>query len=207
MEIGVKRFNQLIAVVAWGAIILQYLLMMQTPSIAFLELNIRFFSYFTIDSNLLVAVSSTAVGFFSSSAWSKFFSKTSTTTALTIYILVVGLIYNVILRPQFPVTGLDRLANELLHVAVPLLYVIYWFFIPKSNLKWANIPAWLIYPLCYCLFILLRGPFGNFYPYPFMNVSKLGLQQVLLNSLGVTTVFLFLSVLFVGLVKGFAKKS
>ncbi|MFZ5976285.1 MULTISPECIES: Pr6Pr family membrane protein [unclassified Hydrotalea] len=34
--------------------------------------------------------------------------------------------------------------------------------------------GWLIYPLLYLVYILIRGSFSGFYPYPFVNVLQIG---------------------------------
>lgn len=62
------------------------------------ETIIRFFSFFTILTNLLVALCFTFLLTKSSSALRSFFYRKSTLTAVTVYILIVGLVYNLILR-------------------------------------------------------------------------------------------------------------
>ncbi|MDF2454317.1 MAG: hypothetical protein K0R51_310 [Cytophagaceae bacterium] len=188
----------LIAIVAWLAIIVQFVLMIEARVSPILETSIRFFSFFTILTNLLVALYSTVLTIQPSSSWGRFFSRLSVGTATTVYIVVVGLIYNTILRFQWQPQGMQRVVDELLHAIVPTLFLIYWFaFLSKKPLPWNSFFPWLIYPFFYCLYILIRGSFSGFYPYPFMDVSKLGYQQVVINSLGVTTVFLGFSLLFI----------
>jgi hypothetical protein len=43
---------------------------------------------------------------------------------------------------------------------------------------------WLIFPILYFLYILLRGAISNAYPYPFLDVGKLGYDQAIVNALG-----------------------
>jgi hypothetical protein len=75
-----------------------------------------------------------------------------------------------------------------------------WFLLTcKAVLKWKNIFPWLLYPVTYIMFILIRGAFSGFYPYPFINVSELGYNKVLINCLGLLLVFLFLSLLIVAI--------
>jgi len=57
------------------------------------------------------------------------------------------------------------------------------------------IGLWLIYPLAYLFYTLIHGAVSGFYPYPFVNVDKLGYGKALLNCLGVTVFFVVLSLL------------
>ena len=113
----------------------------------------KFFSYFTILSNLLVAICLTYLYFNKESEIKTWFSNPKTLTAINVYILVVGLVYNLV-WPLREAKGLEILADELLHAVVPLLFMIFWiFFVEKSRLKWKNAFAWLIYPFVYLVFI------------------------------------------------------
>lgn len=51
------------------------------------------------------------------------------------------------------------------------------------------IPKWLIYPQAYLIYIPIRGHFSGFYPYPFVDVSALGMTKVLFNSAVLMGVF------------------
>jgi hypothetical protein len=94
------------------------------------------------------------------------------------------------------------LADNLLHSIIPVLYLIFWiFFVRKQSLQWKDIFPWLIYPLVYLVYVLIRGAYFGVYPYPFVDVVQLGYARVMLNSLGVTAMILLFSLLFVGLSK------
>ncbi|MGN6568051.1 MAG: Pr6Pr family membrane protein [Flavipsychrobacter sp.] len=147
------------------------------------ETIVRYFSFFTILTNILVAICATVLSIKPVSRWGKFFSRDTTLTAITIYITIVGLVYNIILRKLWAPQGLQQVVDELLHSVIPLLFISLWIaWVPKRQLQWHHIPAWLIYPAVYALFVFIRGEFSGFYPYPFMNVSMLGYSKVLINS-------------------------
>jgi hypothetical protein len=189
-----RILSLLFALVGWFAIITQYYLMVKNSQIPFAETTIRFFSYFTILTNLIVAVYFTFQTF---SSFSKI-KKSGILTAITIYILIVGLIYQIILRSTWNPTGLQRIVDELLHTIIPLLVLFYWYkYENKSNLNYGQIPSWTIYPLLYLFYILIRGHFSDFYPYPFVNVTDLGYSTVLINSFWILVFFIGLSMLFV----------
>ena len=184
------------------ALVLQFYFMLNNRTASIPETIIRFFSFFTILTNCLVAVAFASIAAGSKSKWNSFFSKRSVFTAVTVYILVVGLVYNVILRWQWNPQGWEKLADELLHTVIPLYVLLFWWlFVSAQTLKWKDVLPWLWYPLIYCAYTLLRGSFVDFYPYPFMDVLKLGYSTVILNSLYVTFAFLVVSFLLVALGK------
>jgi hypothetical protein len=124
--------------------------------------------------------------------------KASTTTAIAVYITVVGLIFNLVLRSIYHPVGLASIANEIMHVAIPAGFFLYWLVqTPKANLKIQDTYYWLQYPSFYLIYILVRGFFTNKYPYPFVNVAQIGLQKVLVNSFFLASLFFVLSVVFI----------
>ena len=192
-----KIYLALMVLIGWFALATQFYLQINSGLADTDELLIRFFSYFTILTNIIVAICCTALLI---KPAGKFFSKHTTLTAITVYIVVVGIIYNVILRSIWKPEGLQMIVNELLHLVIPALFFIYWlFFVDKNKLSWTVILPWLIYPLVYLVYVLIRGTFSGFYPYPFLDADELGFRKVLLNSAGVTAAFVILSLLFVAI--------
>jgi hypothetical protein len=184
------------SVVAIIAITLQLWVTLNAREVSVLHAIIRFFSYFTILTNSLVAVYFTCLWLFPNTKAGQFFKKFSTTTAITVYILVVGIIYNLLLRNIWIVTGWCKVADELLHSFIPLYFLMYWIlFTDRKKLDWKDALSWLLYPMGYFIYTLIRGTITHTYPYPFIDVNKLGYQQTLINCLGIGLVFygLFLS--------------
>ena len=195
----------LIAIIAWLALSLQFYILVKNAeanSLTRLQAAGRFFGFFTILTNLLVAVSLSFILLKPVSYFGRFFSKPSTIAAIALYIFIVGLVYNIILRFIWEPTGLQKWVDEALHVGIPLLFVLYWLlFVPKGSLKWIYPFRWLIYPAIYLLYALCRGVFFGFYAYPFINVQNLGYNRVLLNTGGLMMVFIITGFLFVGIDK------
>ncbi|HBU78534.1 MAG TPA: hypothetical protein DEF18_10565 [Muricauda sp.] len=103
--------------------------------------------------------------------------------AFTVFMVVVGLVYQLLLRDIGNPTGLQMVLDELLHTIIPVFMYVYWLmFCSKAVVEWKQLSKWLFYPLGYVVFVLVRGHFSGFYPYPFLNVLELGLGSVLLNS-------------------------
>lgn len=212
MEKQPKKYPQLIlgigAIMGWFAVLLQFYLIIINKVASVLETIIRFFSFYTILTNILVAMCFTFLWLKPKSRWGLFFAQPKTLTAITVYICIVGLVYNTILRFLWNPTGLQFLTDELLHSVIPILFILFWIkFVPKNQLKWGDFWPWLIYPLVYLLYILSRGAFVEYYPYPFMDVNILGYNKVLLNSMFLCIVFLFISLLFVAIAKMISRKS
>lgn len=186
------------AVLSWGAVILQLYLIIINRVTTVPETIIRFFSFYTILTNILVAFHFSLRWLKPNSRAGKFISREKVTTAITVYITVVGATYNMILRQLWSPQGLQLVVDELLHSVIPVLFIIYWFVcVPKGKLAWKDVLSWLSYPLVYFVFIVLRGGLSGFYPYPFLDVVKLGYNKVVLNSAIFCGVFLVLGALFV----------
>ena len=197
-----KIFLTFLVLLGWFALILQYYVMITTKKEDMSELTIRFFSYFTILSNLLVSISSTVLLLKPNIALTKFLSLPKTLTATTVYIVIVSIIYNTMLRFVWHPEGLFKVADELLHLIIPLIFFIYWLiYVKKDELQWSDFRPWLIFPFLYMIFILLSGAFSGFYPYPFINVTQLGYIKVFINAFFITIVFIMVSCLFIGIGK------
>ncbi len=190
------------SILAWFAVIFQFYLNLINRTQNLVEAIIRFFTYFTIQVNLLVALCFTVLWLTRKSGRSNFFSSPKTQTAIAVYIGIVGITYNTILRFTWNPQGWQRVVDELLHVVVPAFFILYWFlFASKNGLQWKNIFPWLAYPFAYIIVILLRGSVSGFYPYPFIDVDALGYNRVLINCGGMFAAFLLVSLLFVAVAK------
>ncbi len=141
----------------------------------------RFWSFGTMLTNLLVAVSLSVVLIIPNSAAGKFFSRPIIVTGIALYILLVFFGFNIFLRQLHHLQGWKKLDSELLHVVVPALYFLYWIlFVSKTSLKWKHALLWLSGPAIYFIYILIRGAIDGFYPYPMVNVNELGYLHVIL---------------------------
>jgi len=162
------------------------------------ETIIRFFSFFTILTNLLVAIFATLKLFVKNDKHTSWLLNYRAETAITLYIVIVGLVYNIIIRFIWNPTGLQMVVDELLHTVIPLLFLGYWIaFLDKKLLIYKDILPWLIYPAVYCVIVLFRPYFSDFYPYPFIDVNVLGYDQTAINSFFLILVFIAFSLYFI----------
>jgi len=191
------------AFIAAFAVITQYYLMIDGKDVSLVpELTIHFFSYFTILTNTIVAICLSTHALIIRSKRRPFFERPGVITAIAVYITVVGLVYQIILRPLWDPQGLQMIVDELLHSVMPLFFLVYWYYYEKKQaLKWGQFIPWLIYPLLYLVLILVLGNLSNFYPYPFVDVYTLGLYTVLINSAWLMVFFIALSLTFIAVGK------
>lgn len=181
---------------------------MQNRTASIPESIVRYFSFFTVLTNLLVALCFSFILIKSHSSLGHFFSSSKVLTAIVVYITVVGIVYNIILRFLWQPRGLQFIVDELLHTVIPLLCIVYWIaFVPKLPLKWKDAFAWLLYPTTYIIYIFIRGSFSGFYPYPFINVTEIGYNNALINSGILALSFLIISFLFIGVAKWINSRS
>ncbi|MEP6616820.1 MAG: Pr6Pr family membrane protein [Ginsengibacter sp.] len=193
-----QTFLAMMALLGWFALILQFYLILKNRVVSVPETILRYFSFFTLLTNILVATFSTIVLLKPLSRWGKYFSGPDAGTAIAVYISMVGIVYNVILRNLWNPKGLERVADELLHLVIPVLFVAYWAILaPKAGLKIKKIFAWLLYPLLYFLWVLIFGKLSGFYPYFFINVTELGYSTVFFHVVVISFGFLLLSFIFV----------
>ncbi len=199
-----------IAVLAWTAVVLQFYINTtnwQHLGLSATEGTIRFFSYFTILTNIVVAISLSSILLKPSSASGIFFAKISTQTAIAVYIVVVGVTYNLILRKLWSPEGLQFIVDNILHSIVPLFYVIYWLiFVPREKLRFLVAVNWLVYPAIYLIWVLIYGSLSMFYPYPFIDVNILGYAKMFLHAGILLIVFLALGFLAIAIKKSIGKK-
>ncbi|HSB94108.1 MAG TPA: Pr6Pr family membrane protein [Flavitalea sp.] len=193
-----RKYLAFIAILGLFALPAQLYLAIQNRTAGIPETIIRFFSYFTILTNILILMGCLVLAINMNTRLTSFFSKPTTRTASAVYITIVGVIYNTLLAQQWKPTGLQLVVDQLLHTVIPLLYITYWIiFVRRYRLEWKAMLPWTIFPIVYCLYTFLRGPIAGFYPYPFLDVTKLGYTQAFINIIGIVIAFLFISAIFI----------
>lgn len=104
--------------------------------------------------------------------------------------------------------NLHKVSNYVVHYIVPVMTIIDFFIFDRnrSYLKSSAPLVWLIIPLTYFVYILLRAPlFGNIgtttspYPYPFIDFTIQPISSVMLNIAGIVIVFILIGYLLLGI--------
>ncbi|NVZ49522.1 Pr6Pr family membrane protein [Pseudomonas sp. B6002] len=198
-----KRFVAAAALAGWvGLAIQQYLIFYSrwTSGASLLGGLINFFSFFTVLTNTLVVVVLSYALVDRDSAAKRFFLAPKTSSGIAVSIAVVSLAYNLLLRHLWQPEGFQFIADELLHDVMPVLFLLYWWrCVPKGTLRLRHIGAWVLYPLVYFAYALLRGHLLGQYQYPFIDVDTLGYPQVFVNAGGILAGFIVIALAVVGL--------
>lgn len=199
---GMRRIYRLatgaLGLVSVGA---QYWLIMHDKSGAALVTGtINFLSYFTILTSLLAAAAMLFPVLAPGWPLGAFFERASVRTAITGYIIIVGAVYFLLLRNVGHAEGLSLFFDHILHYVLPPLFVLDWIlFVPKGVVAWRNGFACLGFPALYIAWTLSHGALTGWYPYHFVDVTKLGYAQTVLNIAGLVLAFLALDFLLVAI--------
>ena len=200
-----RRFAAVIALVAWVALVLQYGLLVDLTrnDIGPLLATLRFFSFFTVLSNLLVALTTTFAVVVPRSAIGEWLTRPRARGAAALCIGITCAIYFFVLASTWAPQGAQLVADVMLHYIVPVLYLLWWVAcVPHTRLVWSDAARWLLLPLAFLVWTLVRGAWLHEYPYPFVNVDTLGVATVARNALGIGVLFLVVGLALIAFDRG-----
>lgn len=198
-----RRLAAGLAVTGWSGLALQLAVSVSLTRAAGDPVAIglwRFVGYFTILTNVLVAVAFTRLALARPIAPAPF-------TGRILAIAIVGVVYHTILADVVPpTTPAWWLADRVLHYVMPASAVAWWLaFTPKAGLEYRDAVRWLRYPLSYLAYALLRGAIDGWYPYFFIEASRLGYARALTNAAALTLAMLVAGLLLVAVTR-FARR-
>ena len=167
-----------------------------------LERFLDWITYFTILSNILVAVVVTLLavrpGLFSRQDGVGVLWRTLRLDGL-LMITITGIVYNLLLATGGK-SGWDLVSNTMLHMVTPLVTLIVWIIAGPRGLVTARVIGLsLLLPLLWAAFALIRGGIVGAYPYPFLDVSSNGLASVLTFILAIVIVAVCLAFVLMGI--------
>lgn len=158
---------------------------------------INFFSFFTVQSNIVVAVTTGLLA--------RNLDRQSTVFRVlrldaVISITVTGVVFHLALASLQELTGWDKVADFLLHTLSPILCALGWLlFGPRRQLTRRIVGLAVIAPVGWLVYAFVYGAIaqdrnGNdYYAYPFMNVQVHGYAVALIRCALVAALFLGLS--------------
>ncbi|EIK98209.1 hypothetical protein PMM47T1_03059 [Pseudomonas sp. M47T1] len=197
-----RAFVVVAACTAWLALAVQLLLILQgrlADQASLMGGVLHFFGYFTILTNTLVAIVLTVAARGQSTGTPSFWLRPWVSSGVTASIILVGVSYSLLLRNAWHPEGVQWVVNELLHDILPPVFVAFWWWcVPKGALQARHVVAWMVYPILYFAYCLLRGNAIGVYPYPFIDVSHLGYARVIINALVILLGFVVISLVLVG---------
>ncbi|WP_335991863.1 Pr6Pr family membrane protein [Glycomyces sp. MUSA5-2] len=157
------------------------------------ERLIRLFSYFTIQSNMLVLAAS---GLLAANpkrdgrAW-----RVLRLDAL-LGIVITGIVFALILAPLVHPVGVAWWVNAAFHYISPVAFLLGWLvFGPRGQADGRT--AWLafLWPVAWIAYTFWRGRETGWFPYPFLDAAELGWTRAVLNTAGVLLAALLLAAL------------
>jgi len=153
----------------------------------------RLLRYFTILTNLIVCgtfLRAAATGRGPGPTW---------VGGVVVWIVVVGVVnYTLLLRSY---TGLQFWADIGLHAVVPVAVLLWWLIWGERGQTWRAALLWLIWPLVYVVYALIRGGISGRYPYDFIDPGVIGWSGLALWVPALAGVFLLAGLALVALAR------
>jgi hypothetical protein len=151
---------------------------------------VRLFSYFTIQSNLLVLA--LAVSLIRNPARDGRLWRVVHADAL-LGIAVTGLVFATVLAGLVHPQGLAAWVNAGFHYFSPAATVLGWLlFGPRPRFDWATIGWLFAWPLLWIAYTFAHGAATGWYPYPFLDVHLHGYAIAIRNTAAVFVIALIL---------------
>ena len=199
MTNAARPWRAAFAVVGIVAIILQFRLALNGTR-SLLGSTVVFFSYFTILTNVLVALDMMVPAVAPASPFARWTTTEGVRAAIAMYAAVVGVIYHLFLHATWNPQGLAFGVNITLHYVMPIAMVLDWLlFVPKGRLRWIDPFKWLAFPLLYGVWTVIHGAVIGWYPYWFIDIGELGWPRAMTNFVGLLAFFLLLGLIVVAI--------
>ena len=149
----------------------------------------NFFSFFTIQSNIIAVAALFLLVLVPSERRLPWFDGVR--SAAVLYIAITGVVFALLLAGlQEELQTTTPWVDFVVHKLMPVVLVADWLVDPpRHRLPWWTVLAWLAYPFAWITYTLVRGEIVDWYPYPFVDVSKLGYGGVLGRSVGLAVGF------------------
>lgn len=197
-----------LAVTAWAGVLLQMAMSALQPMVGSggWPAVPGLFGYFTIWSNTLAALVMTQVA--RRGLGGSWLAQPGTIAALSVYIVIVGAVYNLILASQWHPVGLHKVADTLLHSVVPVAVPLFWLtLVPHGGLRAQAALSWLGFPAAYLLVAMVRGALTDKYAYPFLDLTKLDGATVARNIVLLFALFVVLALAIIAFDRGLGRMS
>lgn len=172
-----------VALVIWTGLVLQYWILAGALGIGLATW--RFVGFFTILSNIGVALVATAVALGKDRGLAGSRARLMALTA----IVTVGVVYSLLLRSLWAPAGLQKVADVALHDVTPILFALLWMAMPHSELRWGDFKWALVPPALYLAYALARGAFDGWYAYWFLNPATQTIGELSISIAAVLLLF------------------
>lgn len=156
---------------------------------------VNYFSYFTIDSNLI------ATGVLVAAALHRDRASTPRLDLVrggaVVYMSITGIVFTLLLSNTDVDTAIPWV-NSVVHELMPLVMLADWLTTPPAaRLRLRHGLLWLSFPLVWIVYTIIRGAIVNLYPYPFLNPANGGYASVAVYCVAILIAMLVVSALVV----------
>ncbi|MEP6564895.1 MAG: Pr6Pr family membrane protein [Mesorhizobium sp.] len=194
------RFLQIAGlVIGLAGLVLQFCITIPASMEAgrgFLGSIVFLFSFFTILTNIGAVLVHVSLLSSTGYAWLPGFAGPRVRAGVAVSIALVFIVYAAVLARLWQPQGLFLLCDVLLHYVTPVLFVLWWLVAgADGSTRWRDISWWMLYPIAYLVYALVRAPIAGEVPYPFLDVAKNGAASVAIAALAVTGLFLVLCII------------
>ena len=186
-----RVYRAVFAVIGWATLGLQfYLHWSGRGELSAAEATARYFSYFTVLTNLMASAILTLPVVVGGGGLGRWAASNPARTAVTSYLLVVGLAYHFLLAASWNPQGLLYPVNMVLHYVMPAALLMDWLiFTPRGRLSWGDPFRWLAVPLLFGAWTVFHGLTSGWWPYGFINVDQRGWTAALTTFGGLLVAF------------------
>jgi hypothetical protein len=163
----------------------------------------EYFSYFSIQGTMICAVVLAVTGVRALQGLSETKVLTLTRLSTTVYVVVISVVYNALLRGgagdvrdagyHWPV-----LPNEIIHVWGPIVMFLDWLLVAGFASIRLRASFWVVvYPIAWLAFSVIRGNVDGWWAYWFLDpTDKGGVSQMLMYIFGICILMIGLGFLF-----------
>jgi len=169
------------AVIAAALVVQVVLLASEAASPPGATRYIRFVSYFTVQSNVLVLLS--LIGLLLRPTGPSGMLWRVIRLDGMLGIVITGLVYNTVLAGLEDLAGARQYVNLSLHAVSPLMAVIGWLVLGPGARFTTRVLAWaMIWPIAWLVYTFVHGGISRWYPYPFLDADRLGVGRAVVQS-------------------------
>lgn len=146
--------------------------------------SLNFFSFFTIESNIFAGVMLIMTAFLIGKK--KYIEGLQLWRgAATLYMTITGIVYALLLSGINVDTSIQWV-NVVLHYILPVVMLADWLLVrPRKPIAFRRALVWLVFPVVYLAYSLVRGAATGWYPYPFLNPGENGYAGIAVVGAGI----------------------
>lgn len=120
-----RNMALIMALVGWATLVVRLKFRIETEEVSTTESVLRFLSYFTILTNVLLTLYFTLEAVFPKRQ--SFWNAPGVLTALAAFMAFVGVAYHLLLSAMWSPTGITWVTDQIHHTLAPIAAVVFWF--------------------------------------------------------------------------------